>query len=56
MIGLIFYKTYGSGCEHFWFRKERNHLYQRVVRWGIFYWPAGALINEHDCNYCREGG
>lgn len=54
MIGFTYYKTYGIGCEDFWFRKLDDHLYQRVLRHGPFYWPVGAALNEHNCNYFKE--
>jgi len=55
MISFNFYQTYGAGCERYRFIKVRPDVWQRVLKWWIFYVPIGKQIREHGCNYYPEG-
>lgn len=53
MIAFRFYRTHGYGCERMRFVRKGRHKWQRVVKFLCFYWPIGAPILEHECNYFR---
>lgn len=53
MIAFNFYGTHGLGCERMRFVRVHSDLWQRVLKWGFFYWPVGKKLQEHDSNYFK---